>query len=139
MAGDGQMKNEIVKLIEENNVSDCIKVLGNIKNDDILQKMKESNVFIFTSDRGEGWGVVANEAMSNGCTVVASHEIGSIPFLIKNGINGLVFESKKIDSLVGQVEKLINDRALCDDLARNAYHSMIFYLCYCSIVTLKSV
>ena len=63
--------------------------------------------------------------MSNGCTVVASHEIGSIPFLIKNGINGLVFESKKIDSLVGQVEKLINDRALCDDLARNAYHSMI--------------
>lgn len=124
MAGDGEMKDEILKLIEQNSVCENIKILGNIQNSDILQKMKESNAFIFTSDRGEGWGVVVNEAMSNGCTVVASHEIGSIPFLIQNEVNGLVFESKNLASLVDQVEKLIIDRHFCRDLARNAYQSI---------------
>lgn len=125
MAGDGEMKDEILKLIEQNDVSENIQVLGNIQNDYILQKMRESNAFILTSDRGEGWGVVVNEAMSNGCTVVASHEIGSIPFLIQNEVNGLVFESKKLNSLVSQVEKLINDREFCNNLARNAYNTMV--------------
>lgn len=125
MAGDGEMKEDVLKLINQNNLSDNIHILGNIKNDVILKKMQESNAFLFTSDRGEGWGVVANEAMSNGCTVVASHEIGSVPFLIKNEVNGLVFESKHLASLVSQVEKLIKDRELCNDLARNAYKTMI--------------
>lgn len=124
MAGDGEMKEEIFKLIEKNNISENIMILGNIRNSDILKKMQESNAFILTSDRGEGWGVVVNEAMSNGCTVVASHEIGSVPFLIQNEINGLVFESKNVNSLVSQVEKLIKNRSLSNDLARNAYKTI---------------
>jgi glycosyltransferase involved in cell wall biosynthesis len=124
MAGAGEMKDDIIKLIEKNNLSENIRILGNIQNSDILQKMKESNAFIFTSDRGEGWGVVVNEAMSNGCTVVASHEIGSVPFLIQNDVNGLVFESKNLASLVSQVEKVILDRHFCSDLARSAYQSI---------------
>lgn len=46
--------------------------------------MRESHIFIFTSDRGEGWGVVLSEAMANGCTVVASNKIGAAPFLVKH-------------------------------------------------------
>ncbi len=34
-------------------------------------------------------GAVANEAMANGCVVVGSHEIGSIPYLIQDLSNGL--------------------------------------------------
>jgi glycosyltransferase involved in cell wall biosynthesis len=125
MAGDGEMKEEILELIEQNKLNDHIKLLGNIQNVQILDKMRSSNAFIFTSDRGEGWGVVVNEAMSNGCTVVASHDIGSIPFLIENEVNGLVFKSKNLDSLFAQVEKLINNRGLCDSLAKAAYKTII--------------
>lgn len=124
MAGDGNMREEILKLIDENNLVDNINVLGNIQNDDILKKMRESNAFILTSDRGEGWGAVVNEAMSNACTVVASHEIGSVPYLIQHEFNGLIFESKDLTSLVNQVERLVNDKSLCNTLAKNAYQSI---------------
>lgn len=125
MAGDGKMKGEILKLIEQNELSSHINILGNINNEEILDKMRGANAFIFTSNRGEGWGVVVNEAMSNGCTVVAANEIGSIPFLIENESNGLVFKSQKLDSLLVQVEKLINDRELCNSLSREAYKTIV--------------
>jgi glycosyltransferase involved in cell wall biosynthesis len=41
-------------------------------------------VFIFTSDRNEGWGAVLNEAMGSGCAVVAADLIGSVPYLIEH-------------------------------------------------------
>ena len=49
----------------------------------ILQEMRKHEIFLFTSDRNEGWGAVSNESMSNGCMLVGSDGIGSIPFLVK--------------------------------------------------------
>jgi len=69
--------------------------------------MKSHDVFLFTSDRLEGWGVVANESMANGCVLVASDEIGSVPYLVREGFNGFIFDSCNIDSLVEKVEWLL--------------------------------
>jgi glycosyltransferase involved in cell wall biosynthesis len=124
MVGDGLLKKDIISHIKKNKLSNNVSLLGALPNDVIIQKMRESNVFIFTSDRNEGWGAVLNEAMSNGCAVVASHAIGSVPFLIENLKNGLIFESENVESLVKQVEFLINNRDRCDDFARNAYRSL---------------
>ena len=49
--------------------------------------MEKSEIFLFTSDKGEGWGAVLNESMNSACAVVASHAIGSVPFLLKDGEN----------------------------------------------------
>lgn len=72
--------------------------------------MREHHLFLFTSDRNEGWGAVANEAMSNGCLLVASNHIGSIPFLVKDKENGLVFNSSKVNTgFYGDSVKVDND------------------------------
>ena len=55
--------------------------------------MEKTGIFLFTSDRQEGWGAVLNEAMNSGCAVVASHLIGAVPFLKKKKKNGLVYSS----------------------------------------------
>ena len=55
--------------------------------------MAKSDIFIFTSDKNEGWGVVLNEAMSSACAVVANKAIGSVPFLIKDGLNGFTYST----------------------------------------------
>ena len=52
-------------------------------------------------------GAVANESMSQGCVLVGSDAIGSIPFLVKHRQNGLVFRSCQVDSLVEEAEWLI--------------------------------
>ncbi|MFC2110151.1 glycosyltransferase, partial [Bacteroidota bacterium] len=78
------------------------------------------NIFLFTSDMQEGWGVVLNEAMSNCCAIVASNKIGAVPFLIKHKENGLVFKSKSLKSLVFNVELLMNDEILRNKYSKNA-------------------
>lgn len=81
-------------------------------------------MFLFTSDRNEGWGAVLNEAMSNGCAVVASDKIGSVPFLVKDRVNGLVFKSEDLDSLTSHVRELLDAPTVCEDYARAAYRTM---------------
>ena len=34
--------------------------------------MEKADIFLFTSDRREGWGAVANEAMNSACALVVS-------------------------------------------------------------------
>ena len=85
----------------------CIHFLGAVPNEQVLQAMRQHDIFLFTSDSNEGWGAVANESMSQGCVLVGSDAIGSIPFLVKHRQNGLVFRSCQVDSLVEEAEWLI--------------------------------
>lgn len=125
MIGDGVLKDVIQKEIDLNDLRQYVTLPGSLPNEQVVKKMQESNAFLFTSDRNEGWGAVLNEAMSNGCAVVASHAIGSVPFLVENVKNGLIFKSENLYSLVKQVEYLINNRDFCNQLARNAYQSIL--------------
>ena len=116
--------HKIKQSIERYNLSNHINLTGAIPNNEVLERMRESNVFIFTSDRGEGWGVALNEAMSSGCACVASHEIGSVPTLIKNGTNGLIFKSRSVESLFEKVVRLYDNPQLCVQYGRNAYKTI---------------
>ncbi len=121
MYGDGELEFLIRNELRSLELEEFVKLNNVVNNDEILAILRKSNVLLCTSDRGEGWGVVVNEAMSNGCTVVASHAVGSVPFLIENGVEGLVFRSGNSESLNFQVERLINDRVYCNYLASKAY------------------
>ena len=82
MYGSGPEHDRIKRLIKHNDLENLVHLRGNITNESILQEMRNHHIFLFTSDRNEGWGAVVNEAMSNGCVVVGSNKIGSIPYLI---------------------------------------------------------
>ena len=70
--------------------------------------MEKAGIFLFTSDRQEGWGAVLNEAMNSGCAVVASDAIGSVPYLVKDRENGLVYHSGSVDELLEKVIWLLD-------------------------------
>lgn len=124
MYGAGPELERVKDLADKLNVTDEIAFLGNVPNSQILEAMSKHHVFLFTSDQNEGWGAVMNEAMSIGCAVVASNKIGATPFLIKNGVNGLVFKSGSVKSLYGEVRKLFDDKKLCRDLGQAALITM---------------
>ncbi|MGB4581283.1 MAG: glycosyltransferase family 4 protein [Coriobacteriia bacterium] len=118
--GAGPRESAARQLISRLGMTDCIHMIGAVPPDDVRIHMESANVFLFTSDRREGWGVVLNEAMNSGCAVVASHEIGSVPFLMHDGVNGLVYQSGNLDSLQRNIVSLLNDRAACRRIARCA-------------------
>ncbi len=114
MFGTGIEYEAVKSMCKDLEVDDIITFKGNVPNDEILNQMRQHDIFIFTSDRNEGWGVVLNEAMNNGCAVVASHEIGSVPYLLKDGVNGLIFQSNNLDSFEQKVTYLLDNRELVD-------------------------
>ena len=118
--GDGVLRNSAEQLIHELSVGDCVKLMGNVPNHQILEAMYNSDIFLFTSDRHEGWGAVVNEAMSSGCCVVGSDAIGSIPFLINDGQNGLIYRDGDINSLHSKVKYLLNDPDECRKIGQQA-------------------
>ena len=124
MYGNGPQLEKYQTLVGNEGLKGYVNILGNRKNDEILAAMQEHNIFLFTSDQNEGWGAVANEAMSNGCTIVGSDKIGAIPFLVKDDTNGKIFKSRDANFLYRAVKDLINDRNQCENLAKNAYISM---------------
>jgi glycosyltransferase involved in cell wall biosynthesis len=124
MIGAGNLRSEIQKLVNKLNVEDCVNIVGTMPNHKVIEEMKKSHIFLFTSDRNEGWGAALNEAMSNGCTVVASSHIGAVPFLLKERNTGMIFKSGNIYSLQDKVEQLLNSKELCNDMAINAYKIM---------------
>ncbi len=124
MFGSGEELETSKALAKDLGVEDVIKFRGNLPNQEILNEMRQHEIFLFTSDRNEGWGAVLNESMANGCAVVASNLIGSVPFLVKDGENGLIFQSEDIDSLYQKVKSLLDNAELLAMLSQNAQRTM---------------
>ena len=112
IAGDGPERDRLEALACELGVADNVEFLGELSHGDTLALMRESGVFLATSDRNEGWGATVNEAMSMGCCVVASEEMGSVPYLIKDGENGFVFTGSDVEGLACRVIGVLNDGEL---------------------------
>lgn len=124
MYGSGDELDSTKSLASRLGVDDVLSFRGNLPNEELMSQMRKSEIFLFTSDRNEGWGAVLNESMSNGCAVVASHLIGSVPFLIEDGENGLVFKSGNLDSLVEKVSYLLGNQEERIRIAKSAIATM---------------
>lgn len=106
--GTGELESRLAGMIRERGLDDCVRLLGAMPPECVRENMERANLYLFTSDRNEGWGAVLNESMNSGCAVVASHAIGSVPFLLQDGENGLVYESGNVDMLYKKVKYLLD-------------------------------
>lgn len=120
MYGSGERLEYIKQLIDKYSLKDNVVLHGNIPNEKIHQEMQQHHCLLFTSNQREGWGAVVNEAMANGCVVVGASKIGSIPYLIKDGVNGVVFEDGNQDDLNKKLYRIALDWSVCEEMARMA-------------------
>ncbi len=125
MLGTGELEEKIKKLVKKNNLQSNINILGSMSTEQVRKYMEEANIFIFSSDRNEGWGAVLNEAMNSGCVVVANNEIGSVPFLLKDNENGFIYKNNNQNELYIKVKEAMNNQELSIKLGKNAYETMI--------------
>lgn len=123
--GNGEMEAKLRTMIYEKGLSDCVEMLGSMSPEEVRLHMEKADIYLFTSDFNEGWGAVLNESMNSGCAVVASHAIGSVPFLIRDGENGLIYENGNQRQLEERVESLIRNSGYRKKLGVNAYESIV--------------
>ena len=122
--GSGVLEDDIKKSITENGLNENVKLLGTMSPENVREIMERSEIFLFTSDRNEGWGAVLNESMNSACAVVASGAIGSVPYLIKDGENGYVYKDGDLNDLFAKVKNLIDDDKKRIAFAKNAYRTL---------------
>lgn len=122
--GDGELKPSVEELLEQYDLKENVTLLGYQSPEEVRRYMEKADIFLFTSDRQEGWGAVANEAMNSGCVLVADHMIGAVPYLIKNGENGFFYRDGSRKQLFSLTEQLVQDRQLCGRLGRQAYETI---------------
>ena len=122
--GTGDLENTLRQEIDRFNLDDCVKMLGAMSPENVRKHMEQSEIYLFTSDFKEGWGAVLNEAMNSGCACVASHAIGSVPFLLKHEVNGLIYKNGDMDDLYHNVKMLMNDSAKRVQLGEMAYKTI---------------
>lgn len=122
--GNGTMEQELQERIQNSGLQDCVHLLGAMPPEKVRAHMEKADIFLFTSDFQEGWGAVLNESMNSGCAVVASHAIGSVPFLLQNDKNGLIYENGNQKQLEESVKILLQSAEKRRELGTNAYGTL---------------
>lgn len=125
MIGEGEKKIDLQKMIKDKNLEDCVYLHGFMSPEQVRGWMERAEIYLFTSDRNEGWGAVLNESMNSACAVVANEKIGSVPFLIENGVNGYIYNQKKKDDLFSKVKYLLDNNELRYSMHKKAYETML--------------
>lgn len=99
--GDGPLKEEVAK-ISQNNPG--IKYVGKLDKESVIKYMQRASALLFPSVWHETFGLVITEAFSVGTPVIGAN-MGSVPFLVQDDYNGLLFEAGNPDSLRDAIEK----------------------------------
>lgn len=66
----------------------------------------EADIFVLPS-RYDGWGVVVNQALGAGLSVICSDAVGAAEDLVEEGRNGFIFPSEDVDRLEACLRDLL--------------------------------
>lgn len=118
IGGSGEEEN-LKKLIKKFKIEKNVNLLGWINNDIREKELIKNSCFILPS-YVEAMPVSILEAMAYK-NITISTNVGSIPKVIENMKNGIVIEPGNKTELKKSIEKLINDKELCNKISKEAY------------------
>ncbi len=102
IVGYGPIEKELMRIANAN-----INFLGAIDNQKLPSIYQIHDVFILPSLR-EPWGLVVEEALNNGLPVIVSNKVGCIDEVVKDGINGIIFEIGAENALIDAINKIMD-------------------------------
>ena len=111
IAGSGPQETRLKELVLDLGLDDNVSFLGFIRGDEKFSYMKAAKILVFPSF-WEALPIAVLEGMACGKAVVAS-DVGGIPFLIEDGINGYLVEPGNAQNLAEKIILLLeNDETL---------------------------
>lgn len=119
IAGNGEYLDEAKSLVNQLDIKPNVIFTGFIPNQDASKYYNAADIFIFPTLRLESFGIVIIEAMACGRPIIASN-IGGIPDVIDDSINGLLIPPGNIDELTKKTLFLLKNKDFANKLAINA-------------------
>ena len=112
IAGRGDLHDYLQYLIDELNLSDRVKLLG--QRTDVAELYVAADIFVFPSFR-EGLGLAAIESMAFGLPLVVADNRGTRDFCEKE-VNGLFCNPLCPDDFAKAIETILKDRSLTETM-----------------------
>jgi len=128
--GDGPMRNEVEDFIKENNLVGAVTLYGLKPNEFVLERLKESSVYVQHSitdpatGNAEGLPNSILEASACGLPVIATNHEG-IPEAVEHGITGFLVDESDADKMAEYMLKLSFDGNLRKSMGLSARKKMI--------------
>jgi glycosyltransferase involved in cell wall biosynthesis len=101
--GDGPQKQQLLRQVAKSRTVN-IRFTGQLSSADTVAMIGKARFLVVPSLWFEGFPMVIREALACG-TPVAVSNIGALPSIIKDGVNGIIFEPGSPNSLKEQVSK----------------------------------
>lgn len=123
IAGTGVEENKLKQYAKDNNLSN-VEFLGFKNRDEIKDLYQNCISTILPCNWFEIFGMTNIESFINGKPVIASN-IGGIPEIVEDNINGLLFEPGNVEQLKDCILKYWNNPNLVVEHGQNAYQKAI--------------
>lgn len=115
IVGDGPLRNNLRAYADELQLSSKIVFAGQRK--DVNSLLKLANIFVLPSKEREGLPIALIETMAVGLPVIGT-QLGGIPEVIEENVNGLLFAPGNSEELAAAIEKLIGDKTIREKMGR---------------------
>ncbi len=112
IVGEGPEKEPLQRLAKEQGVSERIRLLGFVSQEQKFQYLAQSDVFLLTSLH-EGFGIVLQEAMQVGLPLVATNHGGQVD-VIEEGKNGYLVGVGDVESMAERIRMLLAQPEVSD-------------------------
>lgn len=96
-----------------------IRVRGFVSDNELPALYGGADVFVLPSRSGEGFGLVALEAMASGLPVLATSS-GGVVDIVQDGVNGRLVPPNDVPALAAALTQLVDDAPLRAELAQGA-------------------
>jgi glycosyltransferase involved in cell wall biosynthesis len=113
LVGEGEEKARLVDLVEINQLNH-VHFAGYVPNHELAPYYAVAEVLVLpsitTKTLKEVWGIVLNEAMNQGCPVIATNAVGAaVGGLVQEGKNGVIVPERNSLALRDAIVRLLAD------------------------------
>lgn len=109
-AGDQSYFRQIMKLINEQGLDSCVRLLGRLGHDQIHDELSSAAVFALVS-REENSPISIEEAMAAAVPVIASNRCG-MPYMVRHGESGYLVDPEDPENIARGLNQVLSSREL---------------------------
>lgn len=113
LIGDGKLEGSL-------DVPNNVKILYAQGHNQVLDKLEEIDVLLLPS-YFDGWGAVVNEAISRGCALLLSPQVGAGEMFLKNGENGYLISVDNYLDIIVRIAKWIETPLLLERMQSKSF------------------
>lgn len=124
LVGDGSQHEELVNMTKEMGLTN-VTFTGRVDNTEIYAYLDQSDIFL-SSPTIDNMPVSVLEAMNAGLLVISSR-VGGVPYMIRNGVNGLLFDSNDSNKLAELMLWSVENQAISKAIIQQAHQSVRNY------------